>query len=216
MPISGHHSRSPTSAGTASAKSMSELPDHDVSVSGPAVLDAGLVIVVLGASGGPSIAAAVAEGTGNIPDTIEAGDHLGSSLAVADLGNGDSPDVVMGAPGEEVGGHVGAGKVFVVYGGSDVTQTWHQDRPGIAGTAAAGDGFGSTLFAGNFGHGGRADLAIGVPGDTVGAATRAGAVNVLYGSASGATSADSQRWTQDSAGVGEDAQKNDRFGAAVR
>ena len=45
------------------------------------------------------------------------------------------------------------------------------------------------------------DLAIGVPDEDIGAISNAGAVNVLYGSASGLTAAGDQLWHQDSSGV---------------
>ena len=45
--------------------------------------------------------------------------------------------------------------------------------------------FGAALAAGDFDGDGRDDLAVGVPGESVGAVDDAGAVNVLYGTASG-------------------------------
>jgi hypothetical protein len=70
---------------------------------------------------------------------------------------------------------------------------------------------------------GIADLAIGVPGESVGGAFFAGAVNVLYGRPGGLTATGDQLWTQDSPGVpgaseGEDDPDigfGDHFGSAV-
>lgn len=53
----------------------------------------------------------------------------------------------------------------------------------------------------DFNGDGYADLAIGVPGDKVSGHWGAGAVNVLYGSASGLTADGDQLWSQDSPGV---------------
>ncbi|HEV2871151.1 MAG TPA: integrin alpha, partial [Actinomycetota bacterium] len=59
-----------------------------------------------------------------------------------------------------------------------------------------------------------ADLAVGAPGEGVGGAAGAGAVNVLYGSADGLT-ASSEVFTQGSGGVEGAAEQDDSFGAAV-
>lgn len=54
----------------------------------------------------------------------------------------------------------------------------------------------------DFNGDGYADLAIGVPGESIGSAgPSAGAVSVLYGSTTGPTAAGDQRWSQDSPGV---------------
>lgn len=60
-----------------------------------------------------------------------------------------------------------------------------------------------------------ADLAIGAPGEDVGTAADAGAVNVQYGSATGLPGPGGQLFTQDSPGVGGGAESGDGFGAAL-
>jgi hypothetical protein len=62
------------------------------------------------------------------------------------------------------------------------------------------------------------DLAIGVPGEGVGSTISAGAVNVIYGSASGlsATTIPDQIWTQDSANVDDFSESGDSFGILDR
>ena len=64
-------------------------------------------------------------------------------------------------------------------------KTWTQDSPGIADTTAPSERFGSALTAADLGRDTQADLAIGVPGETVSAHADAGMVNVLYGTAGG-------------------------------
>ena len=59
-------------------------------------------------------------------------------------------------------------------------EVWSQGGEGITGTPEAGDQFGYSLAAGNFGNSSHADLAIGVPFEDQ-AATNDGAVNVIYG-----------------------------------
>ena len=64
-----------------------------------------------------------------------------------------------------------------------------------------GDGFG--------------DLAVSAPGDTVDGVVHAGAVHVLHGSAAGLSSAGNQYWNQNSPGIEDDAEGNDRFGRTL-
>ena len=127
--------------------------------------------------------------------------------------NGDGfGDLAIGAPGE----NDGAGAVHVLYGSATGLSTtgsqfWSQDSAGIADTAEAGDDFGRSLAVGNFNGDGFNDLAIGAPGENIGAGT----VHVLYGSASGLTATGSQQWTQASTGVGDDPEPGDHFGATL-
>ncbi len=86
--------------------------------------------------------------------------------------------------------------------------------------AAPGDclqfeGFASALAAGDFDNDGFADLAVGVPGETVGGDQNAGSIHVYYGSPAGLTSAGEQIFDQDSPGIGGGAEPGDFFGAAL-
>src|SRR5437867_2422192 len=67
----------------------------------------------------------------------------------------------------------------------------------------------------DFNGDGFADLAISSIGETVGDAFSAGAVNVLYGSAGGLSSAGNQFWSQDSPGVEGEAGDIELFGWAL-
>lgn len=85
----------------------------------------------------------------------------------------------------------------------------------INGVAEADDEFGTALAIGDFDCDGHNDLAVGVPGESIGSATEAGAVNVIYGTTTGLTGNGDQVWSQNInalAGVAEDF---DRFGHAV-
>ena len=59
---------------------------------------------------------------------------------------------------------------------------------------------GAAQVHGDFNGDGIADLAIGVPNEDVGTIADAGAVNVLYGTATGVSSASNQIWTQNTLG----------------
>jgi hypothetical protein len=77
------------------------------------------------------------------------------------------------------------------------------------------DGVGNSVYAVNFGKTGQADLANGVPSESVGVVFRAGSLNVLYGGAAGLTSTGNQLWNQESPGMLRDATHADTFGDAL-
>ena len=115
--------------------------------------------------------------------------------SVAEDFNGDSiPDLAIAAPDEDLGTTDAAGVVHVLYGATGAglsaigSQLWSQDSPGIAGTAEELDRFGAALASGDYNGDGRADLAIGAPGEN----SFSGVVHVLYGSANGLTATGSQ------------------------
>lgn len=68
---------------------------------------------------------------------------------------------------------------------------------------------------GDFNGDGYADLAVGVAFENVGTKRDGGAVNVIYGGASGLSSAGAQLWTLDSPGVPGGAAEGDFFGYSV-
>ena len=72
-----------------------------------------------------------------------------------------------------------------------------------------------TSVQGDFDNDGFDDLAIGVPYEDIGSIEDAGAVNVLYGTATGLSSSYDQIWHQDSPGIVEQSQTGDRFGQVL-
>ena len=135
--------------------------------------------------------------------------------------NGDGyADLAIGVPHEDIGTAYAAGGVNVLYGSaaglsSPGNQFWNQDSPGIDDDPEYGDLFGRSLAPADFNADGYADLAIGVLGESVGTVVSAGAVEVLYGSASGLTATGSQLWSQDSTDILDQADTYDRFGRDV-
>ena len=144
---------------------------------------------------------------------------VASATVRADFNGDGRADLAVGAPFEEDAGspyYEDTGAVNVLYGtasglSASGNQLWHQDSAGILDVAELGDDFGSALAAGDFNGDGRADLAVGVHAEDVGGVAVAGAVNVLYGTASGLSASGNQLWHQNSPGVEED----DRFGRAL-
>jgi hypothetical protein len=138
--------------------------------------------------------------------------------------NGDGfADLAIGVPTESVAPSVSfAGAVNVLYGGPGAglsglgDQVWHQNSEGVLETAESADTFGKALATGDFDGDGFDDLAIGVPNEAVApSVSLAGAVNVLYGSASGLTALGDQVFQQNTEGVLGEAGADDRFGSAL-
>jgi FG-GAP repeat protein len=209
------------------------VPYEDVFKSAVTFEDAGLVQVIYGSASGLNGDSPVDDqiwhqGSPGVLGGLEALDHFGSSLAWGDFNGDGYDDLAVGVPFED---HDVAtpesGAVNVLFGSaSGLTGTGSQfleQGAGLLDSAERLDYFGSTLTAGSFGNGSRADLAIGVPredlpgshGSTI---ADAGAVSVVYGSPSGLTTAGNQFLTECSLAcvpgtpVAED---SDQFGRAL-
>ena len=152
-----------------------------------------------------------------VADRSEAGDLFGWSLAAGNLGKASFADLAVGVPGEDVEAITDAGAVHVLFGGSHGlhavgSQYRTQNSPGIQGAAQSGDAFGFALAVANFGRSAHGDLAVGVPGQGVGAKPAAGAVNVIYGSRTGLAARANRLWTRDSEHIVGRARAGERFG----
>ena len=127
-----------------------------------------------------------------IKGAAERGDLYGFAVASGDFDGDGYADLAIGIPKEDIGKTVDAGGVNVIYGGANGLksrdQYWHQNskNPGhIEGENERGDRFGRALAVGDFDNDGVDDLAIGVPRESLYGVSKAGAVNVIYGSQSG-------------------------------
>jgi hypothetical protein len=188
----------------------------------------GAVNVLYGTADGLQVTAPAdqlwTQNSNSVSGKAEKEDAFGSALAAADFNGDGTSDLAVGAPGEDLEPIVDAGATTVLYGtdaglqaASPNDQLWDQDSAGVAGTSAKSDALGSALAAADFNGDGFADLAMGVPGKTLGSATKAGLVSVLYGTSAGlqAASPDDQKWSQNASGVDDSAETNDAFGAAL-
>jgi hypothetical protein len=139
----------------------------------------------------------------------EAGDRFGTVVTLALLNDDECTDLLISAPGEDAG----AGVVFAVLGwtshsyddeqlpgGIDVTVLRQGDGV-VAGTAEAGDRFGSAIAVGDTG------LWVGAPGEDVGNAADAGVVTSLSNA--------SVEYSQASPGVPGLPETGDAFGSTL-
>lgn len=142
------------------------------------------------------------------PDLCEANDELGHAVAAGDFNGDGFEDLAVSAPYESVGAVARAGAVRVLYGSrgrlrASGDQFFSQSTSGVAGVVEENDFWGISLAAGRFNTDTYDDLAIGGPYEdlTVGGVEHpdAGAVWVLFGSASGLTSAGSLSFDQETA-----------------
>jgi len=185
----------------------------------PSILVAGVVTILYGSATGLTATGSqlFSQNTTGIVDSAELSDLFGDSLAAGDFDGDGFDDLAIGVTGEDNF----AGAVAVIYGtaaglATAGNQLFRQSVAGLGDPAETGDAFGAALAAGNFNGDSRDDLAVGVPNeDVVAAGLNEGAVNVIYGSAAGLSTAGSQFWHQDSPGIKGIAKKDNFFGASL-
>jgi hypothetical protein len=200
-------------------------PEEDVSALGSPVIDAGTVNVIYGTAGGLDDAANQwwGQNSPNVEDGASETDRFAYSLAAGDFNGDGYDDLAVGVPYEDIGRDLtDAGAVNVLYGAAAglsanvvPDQLWHADVAGVPGAGEDGDRFGYALASGDFDGDGFDDLAVGLDGEAVGTLNSAGAVDVLYGAATGLTATGSQIWYQDIAGVLDVSEAFDYFGVSL-
>ena len=118
---------------------------------------AGYVSVVYGATGGVDAArhASFSQNTAGVPGAAEAGDGFGAHVVPVDLNRDGSTDLLVGAPGEDVGSVADAGLITVLWGGPNGLASGTAVNTG----ARAGVRTGRLFGAGDFDGDGRVDIA---------------------------------------------------------
>jgi hypothetical protein len=118
---------------------------------------------------------AITQDSDGVAGAAEAGDRFGASLSWVRPATG-VPTLAVGVPGEDVGTVTDAGMVHVLDGDTltDLTSIT-QDTTGVADTAEAGDGFGTTVVLGR-NNGSDLRLLVGVPAEDHGTVADSGVV----------------------------------------
>jgi hypothetical protein len=112
----------------------------------------------------------------------EDGDLFGAVLAAGDLNGDQVADLLVGAPGEAPGSDPQSGWVFAFQGRRDSSlAAWQGFGQEPLGWNEENDFFATVLVTGDFNGDGRADVAVGAPGEAPGADPRSGHVFVFLG-----------------------------------
>ena len=131
-------------------------------------------------------------------------------------------DLAIGAPGEDLGEGLAedAGAVTVLFGGDGGLATAgaaivRQSTKGVASKAETGDRFGAATACGDLDGDSFDDLVVGVPGEGFGDKANVGAVNVLFGGATGLDPRGDDLWHQRRSGVPTGNTAGDGFGSSL-
>jgi len=183
---------------------------------------AGIVHVLFGTVGGLTAAGAQTwdEDQNNVPESAEDDDNFGAALAAGDFDNDGFDDLAIGVAEESVGTIANAGGVLVLRGSAigltvNDVKFFTQDKGEVRDACQAGDHFGNALAAADFNGDGFADLAIGVPLESIDGISQCGAVNLLLGSANGLRDDGNQFWHQSAEGIIDKNEPKDRFGSTL-
>jgi FG-GAP repeat len=118
---------------------------------------------------------------GRAGGSVESRDLFGWSLTMADIDGNNADNVLIGAPGENLGTTVDAGAVTALCGFDGLVFACGPDGTITQTNPERADAAGVALAAGDFNNDTIPDLAVGAPGESVGAAAEAGAVEVYAG-----------------------------------
>jgi hypothetical protein len=187
----------------------------DLAVGDPGEDDSTGAVMVVRGSGDANLLTATGartwmQSTDGIEGGAQPGDKFGTTLVTGSFRAAGETDLAIGVPNEGVDGLVNAGAVNVIYsaGSAGLTAAGNQVFTNPTGDQSL---LGRWLAAGDFDGNGRDELAVGIPGATIGGAS-AGAVQILPSSSTGLTTIGSTLWSQASSGVPGSPEADDGFG----
>ena len=153
---------------------VGRLEGYDSDAENPLALGGMITYVPGGATGAQGDGAKVFnQDSAGVPGAAERGDLFGSSLAIGDTDGDGYGEVAAGVPGEALGTTARAGGIVILPGtAAGPTGTgstgFNQDTEGVTGTAETGDLFGGAAAFVDGNRNGRAELAVGAPGENAG------------------------------------------------
>ncbi|MEO7432910.1 MAG: VCBS repeat-containing protein [Dokdonella sp.] len=143
----------------------------------------------------------------------------GSTMAAGDYDGDGRDEIALGRPGVGITGASSTGAVTIMNRLGN--GTWSEQEEirlgqfGYGGVAEQDDELGRSLAAGDFDGDGFVDLAIGLPGKTVGGFALAGRVMITYGSAAGITSVDHRFYDRNTDFIDGAPEADDRYGFSL-
>lgn len=192
---------------------------EDVAISDPKATvggDAGAGVVRIVYGGGKGTAE-INQDLDWVPGGAEPDDWFGEAMDTVDYNQDGCTDLVVGTPSEDLSGATDAGMVDILYGapgglGTGTLKSTHFEQGTGTGSLKnsapeTGDRTGQALAAGITDEG-EPFLVIGVPGESIGKAAKAGMVIYVHGDTNIAV-------TQDSTDVPGAVEAGDGFGGAV-
>jgi len=183
------------------------------------VNQAGAAAVIYGSNSGLRGAGAQlwTQNSPGIVDASEAGDNFGFALAAGDFDGDGRDDLAIAAPFEDAGVFGDIGVVHALRGTNvGLRAADNHILVGFGDVASRlGDTLGFALASGDFDGDGRDDLAAGMPRASAPFRASIGAALVAYGSGDGLAQSRRQVWSQDSPGILDRGEIQDRFGEAL-
>ncbi|MCX5332657.1 MULTISPECIES: FG-GAP-like repeat-containing protein [unclassified Streptomyces] len=133
----------------------------------------GSVTVTYGSAKGPDTSRAavtISQDTAGVPGTGETGDWFGWSVALGDINGDGRADLAVGARHEWIGSRSDAGSVTIIPAGTKglspgTSYSYQQDTAGVPGASERDDQFGTAVQLTDTNRDGKADLAVGAPGE---------------------------------------------------
>lgn len=148
--------------------------------------------------------------------------YFGNSVVSGNFNGDGYDDLVIADVGEVDTATKGltAGAIWIFYGSADgllidSVQHLNQSSPDVPGASETDDFFGGALAAGDITGDGVDDLAVGLPGESLGTAIGTGGIVVFQGSGSGVVTAGSQWIDQNTTGVPGSNESGDAFGLSL-